>query len=984
MKHISSFISLLILAIVFQTAFVSASDMSYGNFTSAQTAAASAWADSVMKTLDLRQQVAQLVFPRLDIKNDEAGRRQLASLIKNQGIGGFLLGKGTLADYKGLIDYAQSLTRVPLMVTLDGEWGLAMRVTDAPRFPHNMALGAVADTKLIEEYGREVARECRAMGIHVNFAPVLDVNSNPANPVIGYRSFGDNPQRVAELGVAYARGLESGGVMSAAKHFPGHGDSSVDSHKALPVLTRSRQQLEETELVPFREYIRAGMSGVMVGHLDVPALDKSGVPASLSHAIVSDLLKERMKFGGIVWTDALAMKGAGGKENNCVAALKAGADVLLQPLHPSRDIDAVMAAIKGGKLQADMIHERCRKLLMYKYLFVVAPGNPQSGTSGISRIVNSPDAQTVNTRLSSAVITVLKDDDGVIPWARLSGADIAVVSLGAKADNSFSRMCKKYASCTIYGTADGNMSMAEIAKIRRHKTVIVGVFKQNDAVAASLQKLGEIPGAMAVCFVNPYKMAKMQRQLSSFNVIIGGFDDTKLINEAAAEVIFGGLAAKGRLPVALKGWMPEGTGITTVKNRLGFSTPQAEGFPPDLEARIDSVTMAALGNGAFPGCQVLVAKNGNVVIDRSYGTLAKGGTSPVTSETLYDVASVSKAAGTVSALMKAYDEGLFKLGDAIGGYIPALKGNPKGRLTFRQLLLHQSGMPSMLSMYTTLLDTASYRGPLFRGKRDGTYRVKVDKNTYINGDARLRSDLVSDRPSHKFPIQVAENVYVGDATVDTIMRRIYDIGLKSPVYRYSDLNFALLMDAFGCMTGKRLDEYVETEIFAPIGAYNTMYTPLAKGVSESNIAPTERDPMLRRQLLRGFVHDEFAAFSGGVQGNAGLFSTAEDLAKLAQTWLQGGTYGGVEVFRTSTVAQFTEPCSKDGKRALGFDTAPARCGLGSERAYGHTGFTGTQIKVDPDNGIIFVFLSNRVSPTRDNPAFTRSDIRNRLWAELYK
>lgn len=243
---------------------------------------------------------------------------------------------------------------------------------------------------------------------------------------------------------------------------------------------------------------------------------------------------------------------------------------------------------------------------------------------------------------------------------------------------------------------------------------------------------------------------------------------------------------------------------------------------------------------------------------------------------------------------------------------------------------------------------------------------------------------MSDRPSHKFPIQVAENVYVGEATVDTIMQRIYDIELKSPVYRYSDLNFALLMDALDGMTGKNLDKYVETEIFAPIGAYHTMYTPLGKGVPEVQIAPTERDPMLRRQLLRGFVHDELAAFSGGVQGNAGLFSTAEDLAKLAQTWLQGGRYGDREVFRPSTVKRFTEPCSNDGKRSLGFDTAPARCGLGSERTYGHTGFTGTQMKVDPDNGIIFIFLSNRVSPTRDNPAFTRSDIRNKLWAEIYK
>lgn len=982
MKHITIILSLLFSALV--APHTAAADKSCGNFSASRRAAAEAWADSVINTLDLRHQVAQLVFPRLDIVNDEAGRRQLASLVKNQGIGGFLLGKGTLADYKGLIDYAQSITNVPLMVTLDGEWGLAMRVTDAPRFPHNMALGGVADTRLIEEYGREVARECRAVGIHVNFAPVLDVNSNPANPVIGYRSFGDNPGRVAELGLAYARGLESGGVMSVAKHFPGHGDTSVDSHHALPVLSRSSSQLDDTELVPFREYIKAGMSGVMVGHLAVPALDKSGKPASLSKIITSDLLKGQMQFSGIVWTDALAMKGAGGKENNCVAALMAGADVLLQPLHPVHDIDAVIEAVNSGKLKASMIKERCHKLLFYKYLFVVAPGLPVSGTDNISKIVNSPEAQSVNTRLSSAVITVIKDDKRIIPWGQLTDDDIAVVSLGSKADNSFSRMCKKYARCTFYGSADGHLSVAELAKIRSHKKVIVGVFKQSEAVAASLHKLGQIPDAIGVCFVNPYKMAKMHQQLSDFGVIIAGFDDTRLINEAAAQVIFGGLAATGKMPVTLKGWIKEGQGITTQKTRLGFSTPLCEGFPPDLESRLDSITMTALGNGAFPGCQVLVAKNGNIVFDKNYGTMVKGGTTPVTSETLYDIASVSKVAGVVSALMKAYDKGLFQLDDTIGAYIPALKGTPKAKLSFRQLLTHRSGMPSMLSMYTTLIDTASYTGALFRSKPDAVYKVKIDKNTYINGNARLRKDLVSDRASRDFPIKVADNVYVSDATVDTIMERIHSIDLKSPSYRYSDLNFVLLMEALEAMTGRGLDSYVEAEVFAPIGAYHTFYRPLDKGVAESRIAPTERDPMLRKQLLRGFVHDELAAFTGGVQGNAGVFSTAEDLAKLAQTWLQGGVYGGVEIFAAPTVELFTRPCSSDGKRALGFDTAPSKSGKGSVNSYGHTGFTGTQVKVDPDANIVFVFLSNRVSPSRDNPAFSKSDIRNKLWAELYR
>lgn len=302
----------------------------------------------------------------------------------------------------------------------------------------------------------------------------------------------------------------------------------------------------------------------------------------------------------------------------------------------------------------------------------------------------------------------------------------------------------------------------------------------------------------------------------------------------------------------------------------------------------------------------------------------------------------------------------------------------------RQLLLHQSGMPAMLSMYDVLLDTATFSGPAVKGRPGGDYSVKLAKNAYANSRARLRSDLVASHPTKALPTPVGQGVFVGQATFDTICRRVFDVPLKPASYRYSDLNFVLLMLALEQMEGRRLDELVETDVFAPIGADDTMYIPMQKGVEEARIAPTERDPFLRRQLLRGYVHDELAAFSGGIQGNAGLFSTADDLAKLAQTWLNGGRYGDAKVFSPEVVKLFTATRSADGKRSLGFDTAAPRSGAGSAASYGHTGFTGTQLKVDPESGLIFIFLSNRVNPTRDNDAFTRSDIRDRLWAELYR
>ncbi|MCM1337496.1 MAG: serine hydrolase [Candidatus Amulumruptor caecigallinarius] len=953
----------------------------------ARMEAAYAWADSVMVTLDLRHRVAQLVFPRLDIKNDAAGRATIDRMVGNLGVGGFLLGKGTLADYKGLIDYARTKAKVPLMVTLDGEWGLAMRVTDAPRFPHNMALGAAADPAVVEQYGREVARECRLVGINVNFAPVLDVNSNPSNPVIGYRSFGEDPAKVAELGAAYSRGLEAGGVMSVAKHFPGHGDTDTDSHKALPRINRSAAEIDKVELVPFRRYISGGFSGVMVGHLDIPALDPTGAPASLSQPIVTGLLKGKMGFDGLVWTDALAMKGAGSKENNCVRALKAGVDVLLQPESPVHDVDQVLAAIKKGTITEQTINERCRKLLAYKYLFVVNPVGvmPVAASAYIVKAVNSPQAESVNQTLADACVTVIEDDHRILPLRDLQERSIAVVSLGAPAQNMFSNTCNKYAACALYGAPEGTLTDAQLHKIEDANTIIVGVFKQSAAVLSSLRKLTRDDAEIvAVSFVNPYKMARLRDGLDDVDALVGLFDDTPSLRRAGAEALFGGVAATGRLPVNLSGWLKAGTGVDTPKTRLGFSTPGAVGLPSDLSSRYDSIIRAAMADGAFPGCQVLVAKDGEIVIDKSYGSLNPRGSAPVTDATLYDIASVSKIAGVVSGLMRAYDEGKWQPTDTIGRFIPELAGTPKGSITMRQLLLHQSGMPAMISMYDVLLDTATYTGSAVKGRPGGDYTVKLAKNAYANRNARLRTDLVSPRATAALPTPVGEGVFVGQATFDTICRRIFNVPLRPAEYRYSDLNFVLLMLALEQMEGRRLDELVETDVFAPIGADRTMYIPLQKGVQADAIAPTERDPFLRKQLVRGYAHDELAAFSGGIQGNAGLFSTADDLAKLAQTWLNGGTYGGSRVFSPEVVKLFTSTRSADGKRSLGFDTAMPRSGAGSPRSYGHTGFTGTQLKVDPDNGLIFIFLSNRVNPTRDNDAFTRSDIRGRLWSELYK
>ncbi|MBQ2838404.1 MAG: serine hydrolase [Muribaculaceae bacterium] len=947
------------------------------------------WVDSVYKTLSERERVAQLFIPMVDPRSGASSKATIAKWVKTEKMGGLLFSKGSLADYATMTNYAQSIASVPVLMTFDGEWGLSMRIKETPRFPYNMGLGAISNEMLLYEYGREMARECREIGIHVNFAPVFDVNSNPSNPVIGYRSFGEDPTRVSRLGVAYSRGLEDGGVLSVSKHFPGHGDTSVDSHKALPTVSHDRTTLNMVDLLPFNQYVNAGLSGVMVGHLSVPALDKSGIPASLSKAITTDLLRDDMGFEGLIFTDALAMKGANSSLNNCVAALIAGADVLLGSNSPSKDLDAVMAAIKSGKITSKMIETRCKKVLAYKYALGLTVEKPVD-MNGLEARINSSSADAVNRKLSAALMTVVRNDTKLLPIRGLSQRSIAVVNIGASSDDVFSRFCRKYANVKVYSST-GVFSSSTLASIKTHDVVIVGVFGHKSAHKQAFAQLKSIPNIVPVFFVNPYEMAEFGVSLSGLKTLVIAYDDTRYIREYAAQAIFGGIEVDGRLPVNLKGIAPLGTGVKLKKTRLGYTSPEAVGLKPNLEANIDELVNQGLQTKAFPGCQVLVAKDGNVIINKSYGTLDFVSKDKVTEETIYDLASVSKTTGTLPGVMKAYDEGLFELDAPVSQYIEPLQGGDKSKITVRQLLYHESGMPAAVNMFNMMMDTATYEGKLIQNTQSETYSVKIENGAYGHKNARLRRDITSSKPTNDFRIAAADGIYVGQATMDTIMSRIYNIKLRdTKKYNYSCLNFCLLMNMEEWVTGRPHNEWVDETIFAPLGAFHTGYRPLEKW-DKSDIAPTEKDNFLRRQTVRGYVHDETANFSGGVQGNAGLFSNTNDLAKLCQMWLNGGEYGGERLLSEKTVKLFTTSKSPTCRRGLGFDKPDKRneknsptCREASAATYGHTGFTGTCFWVDPQSQLIYIFLCNRVNPTRNNSAFSRLNIRPRLFAEVYK
>lgn len=538
------------------------------------------WAEQQMKKLSPRQRVAQLFIPRLDISDNARGYEKLQAMVSGEKVGGILLGKGSLRAYANLINKGQAQAAIPLMITLDGEWGPSMRIPEAPKFMSNIALGAINDVDLVERYGREVARECRELGIQVNFAPVLDVNFDPTNPVIGYRSFGESPQLVADLGAAYCVGLEGGGVMSVGKHFPGHGDTNIDSHHALPSVNHSAKQLREVDFVPFVSAYNSGMSGIMVGHLRVNALDSTGTPASLSHRITTDWLRDSLEMTDmLVFTDALAMKGAtNAKENNCVSALRAGADVLLGSAAPAADIQAVVDAVKAGKIKQADIDSSCMKILEYKYRLGLDK-KPHVQLDGLQQRLASTEAMAIIREMVERSVTVPRNDKSVLP---LKGGKVAVVNIGAPAVNDFTETCSRFARVTAYGAERGKpLSAAAIAEIGKADTVIVALYSGAKWAIDTYGKVAKARRPLVdVFFINPIKIGEFKPSVDSVPGIVLGYDDVTDMHRVAAQVVFGAADAPGKLPMTIIGAGKSGAGVQLKKTRSMPAKPVADILVP--------------------------------------------------------------------------------------------------------------------------------------------------------------------------------------------------------------------------------------------------------------------------------------------------------------------------------------------------------------------------------------------------------------------
>ena len=945
------------------------------------------WVESRLAKMTLKEKIGQLFIHTVPLHDTEANRKNIRNAIKEYKIGGILFSDGQVANQMKLTNYAQELADIPLMITFDGEWGLNMRLKEIPAFPRNRVMGCIQDNELLYEYGKEVARQFREIGVHVNFAPVADVDNNPLNPVINTRSFGGDVRNVAEKVLAYSRGLEDGGVLSVSKHFPGHGDTNVDSHKALPILKFTRERLDSIEMYPFRKAIEAGLGGVMVGHLEIPALSKK--PASLSPEIL-DILQEEFEFKGLAFTDALEMKGVSNNLNVCAQALMAGNDMLLPPRNLKREMDGVLLAVKEGKLTEEYLTEKCRKVLTFKYALGLYE-TQFFQLSGIEKRLMRPATMDLLNRIERAAVTVVGNEGGILPMD-VDLKNTAILNIGKSTEGKvFHQQLSKYMKVDrIQAHPD---SIATLGKrLAKYDRVIVAIHTEKYAAYQAMLATLSSKLPLAYVYFTPlkqlYKKGNAWKKAAS---VILGHSGSKNVQQFVAEVMMGREKATGRISVEVKDYRMPGEGVDLEVTKV--YRPEDYGMDSSVLSKIDQIAMEGITKKAYPGCQVLILKDGIPVYDKCFGTFTYGDSKKVEPDDLYDIASLTKTTATLLAIMKLYDEGRFGLTDPISNYVPALKGSKKGRITIEDLLMHQSGLPGSWPFYREAIDDSSYVGSFFKARIDGTHHLRVDNRLYVTDAFNYKKEYLSSSCSEEYPLQLAENMYLSPAFPDRMLEMIAsdDVPLRDRRYRYSCLNFMLLKEMVEYISGMPMDEYLEKVFYAPMGMKHTLYHPLRR-YEESQIVPTiQKDYLRNRKELRGYVHDEIAAFMGGVSGNAGLFSNARDVAKVYQMLVDGGQYGGKRYLSLETCQLFMNKKSRISRRTLGFDKPDPAPGKGPcadetpKEVVGHTGFTGTCAWADPKNGLVFVFISNRVYPRPfDHKALMTLKIRPRIQQLMYQ
>jgi len=929
------------------------------------------WVDSVYTTMTFSERLGQLFMVAAYSNKDNAHVNSIEKLITDSKVGGLIFFQGGPVRQAKLINRFQAQSKIPLFIGNDAEWGLSMRLDSTYTYPWNMTLGAVQDMNLIEKMGIQIGEQSKRLGIQFNFGPVLDINTNPKNPIIGFRSFGEDKYNVTARAIALMKGLQHQGIFATGKHFPGHGDTETDSHKALPTVSFSKERLEVMEFYPYKQMFKEGLSSVMVAHLNVPSLEsRPNYPSSISYNVVTTILKKELGFKGLIFTDALNMKAASNYKKPGeidLDAFLAGNDILLFPENVPLAIETLTKAFQDSLFSEKRLEYSVKKILKYKYIAGLNSFKPIV-TDNLVADLNSSKNDALQYELYENALTVLKNEEAILPIKDLQNEKIAYVKIGDATNSRFLSTLKKYTEVTEI--SDTNLDSLQL-KLNKFTKVIIGYhisdspWKNFDFSKSELQKLAFISRNNKVIldvFASPYSLIPVE----SFNDIEGvvlSYQNSPIAQEVSAELIFGAIAAKGKMPVTVTSDFIANFGLSTGKlNVLGFTSPENVGMNPLILNKIEAVAQKAINGKMAPGMQILVARKGKVIYQKSFGYQTYDKKSKVANTDVYDVASLTKILSTLPNVMLEYDQQKINMETRLDSMLPVFKNSNKKDIHFKELLSHYARLQPWIPFYKATVDK--------KGNPLDKYYKKISEAQYST--------------------KVADSLYLRNDYHDTIMKLIVDSNLlPQKKYRYSDFTFIILKEYLEKLTGKKLDVLSSENFYKPLGANNTMYNPLQR-IAKDRIAPTEIDSYFRHQIIQGYVHDMGAAMEGGIGGHAGIFSNSMDVAKIMQLYLQKGNYGNKQYFSEKTFDDFNTCyfCSEGNRRGVGFDKPQLgdkgpTCGCASMTSFGHTGFTGTMAWADPETEIVYIFLSNRTFPGDSTNKLSRENIREDIQEIIY-